>query len=209
MGDETTQLKVRWQCQPEQLTDHSLMDQLQPDHIALLRSGIDETAASVTALVRQGAFQDALIRVGNEYREELLHAWWSSGIMTPDDMRSAILHAWHHGPRQMRLEYSVWVEMFRFGGFVSSPPQSRPESPIEVWRGQPFGASVGMSWTTDRAQAEWFASRWEQRDIPAVLLNTIVLPHAILALDNDREEHEVVVDPLMLEGVREIDDEFG
>lgn len=202
VADTTERRRRRWTWERECPYDETFGNLgSQPIMLAKVREGFDQTTKKVTDAVRQGRFNEALLLVGNEEREGLLHNWYTADILTPEDMNAAVLQAWDHGPKQMRLDYAVWVEMFRFGGFVSSPPQLPPSGPVAVWRGQPFGEPVGMSWTTERAQAEWFAERWTERDVDAVVLHTIASPAAILGIDNDREENEVIVDPAMLEDV--------
>lgn len=66
-----------------------------------------------------------------------------------------------------------------------------------VYRGFIGKRGKGMSWTIDKAKAEWFAKRYSMikgRGQPK-LASGVVNKTDILAFFNGREESEVVVDP--------------
>lgn len=65
---------------------------------------------------------------------------------------------------------------------------------IDVYRGlrNPRHNKLGISWTTDRAKAEWFANRYRSPDCrPCVLVGRITKPN-VLALFLGRSENEIV-----------------
>lgn len=69
---------------------------------------------------------------------------------------------------------------------------------LTVWRGTGYEDSIsGLAWTTDRAKAEWFAYRWQQRPI---LVEGRVAKRDVFAYFLRRGEHEVVA-----ENVRVVD----
>ncbi len=93
-----------------------------------------------------------------------------------------------------------WVSMFRTAGFVTDDEKYRPfpTEPLTVYRGTTWGGRRGMSWTEDRERAGWFAGRWNPT---ALVFEVRIDPAAVLArlgVPGGRDEHEVVVDPVML-----------
>ncbi len=73
-----------------------------------------------------------------------------------------------------------------------------------VYRGFTGQRGKGMSWTTDRAKAEWFARRFamiEGRGTPKVL-SGVVRKGDVLAYFNRRQESEIVVEPAKVQEQR-------
>lgn len=163
-----------------------------------MRRGWDRTTADVEAAVAERRFEDAMTRVGNEWRHGLLFDWWVSGVIDAEEMAGVILGAWDHGAvaHLDDLGSETWIEMFEETGFVADPPRPRPTVPTVIYRAQPVDApELGMSWTTDRAVADWFRDRWERAEIDAEIWRASAPPHAVLGMTNGREEHEVIVSP--------------
>jgi hypothetical protein len=62
---------------------------------------------------------------------------------------------------------------------------------IQVWRGTAYERSIrGISWTTDRGRAEWFARRLGRR-IPLVAVGTVARKD-VMAVFLGREESEII-----------------
>ncbi len=62
---------------------------------------------------------------------------------------------------------------------------------VEVWRGAGRKRyPKGLSWTTNRAQAEWFAHRYSSNE--PVLVRGLVRRQDVLAFFIEREEDEIV-----------------
>jgi hypothetical protein len=62
-----------------------------------------------------------------------------------------------------------------------------------------------MSWTTDRDKARWFAERWQLTvGCSAFVYATTPPMEAVLAVIDDRNEGEIVVDPSLLGAVRRV-----
>jgi hypothetical protein len=93
-----------------------------------------------------------------------------------------------------------WVDLFRDAGYP------RPTKPLTIFRGATSSRRLGMSWTTSRERAEWFAQRYigETSAINAYIYRTTVHPIWVLCRvdgacqDGGRGEGEVVVEPLRL-----------
>ena len=62
-----------------------------------------------------------------------------------------------------------------------------------------------MSWSTDLAKAEWFRDRWIRLGVPAHVWRAVAHPAAILGVVDDRQEHEVIVNPMLLDDLEAID----
>ncbi len=125
-----------------------------------------------------------------------------SGKLTRGELRTVIGDVWSAEWPAAALGQREWISLFRTAGFVADDGRQVPAEPMKVYRGSTWGRRRGMSWTEDRARAEWFAARWNARETGAGLVfETTVQPEAVLALigiEGGRDEAEVVVDPAML-----------
>jgi hypothetical protein len=150
----------------------------------------------------RGQWVKALDLAGNQSRQQLLYEWWTAGAINADELADpeVILSAWDHGPRAHLLPLGErrWVELFTATGYVTNW-LPRPTRPITVWRGAPsITKGRGMSWTTERDQADWFRDRWVARGVAADTWVVTVPPSAVLAADNERQEREVILNPRRL-----------
>jgi len=124
--------------------------------------------------------------------------WWDS--VEPSDLqrRVMLLVVWGGTLNpHVHLQIDLWVERFRRVGFISDAPgQDPPTSDLAVFRGAPRGSEGGMSWTTSARIAGLFAKKYtEYEDAPGLVWSATISPGAVLALIDQREEEEVVVDP--------------
>ncbi len=168
-----------------------------------VREGDARLANQKDQAIREGRFEDAFMLVGNEERHILLLKLWYGGLMDREGLRSVILQAWDHGPRVHGRDITSrrWVELFKEAGFVASPDRPKPAGKVTLYRGAPTRTGGnGMSWSSDIAVAKWFRDRWRSRGIQAELYTTTVPADAILAMDDDRSESEIVVNPNFLRG---------
>ncbi len=102
------------------------------------------------------------------------------------------------------------LRWFRRAGFVNdSPDLVKPTEPLLLWRGTQSPRSTdgrGLSWTSDRENAEWFAVRppspWIQHSRPGWLWQATVAPRGVLGMFHDRGESEVVVSPRCIENLK-------
>lgn len=133
------------------------------------------------------------------FAEELIGA-----MRMPSEVRTTILaNAWSrpHFPENILASYE-WIQLFDEVGFaVDGKPAPAPTEPLTLFRGATEAGKEGMSWTTDRAVAERFASGMVMRE-PGQVWTATVPPHALLANINGREEAEWVVQPDNLGDVR-------
>ncbi len=132
---------------------------------------------------------------------------WHSGGMSRATLRRVILDVWQTAefPAAL-LGTAAWVELFRAAGFIDRDKElddeEAPTEPITAYRGTTLGRRRGMSWTTDRTQALWFANRCALTGGEAHIFK-VAVPHGVLLAfygddEAGRGEHEVVVDPVLL-----------
>jgi hypothetical protein len=100
--------------------------------------------------------------------------------------------------------YAELVGLFRRAGFVSDGP-ALPTEPITVYRGvcsQRYRS--GISWTTSREQARWFAKRFAFKGRGVVYSGTVA-PEHVLGMFNERGECEVVTEPLTAQAITAVE----
>jgi hypothetical protein len=115
-------------------------------------------------------------------------------ILANDVVYRGLIDAWAYDHEGIISEFGEleFVEALR----QVSPPSKRSE-PIRAWR---LEAVYGISWTTDRDIACWFAMRhYEQHQDPFVFFCDLS-PDEIIAEQNLRNEYELLVDPKLLVG---------
>jgi hypothetical protein len=108
-----------------------------------------------------------------------------------------LILAWEHDHRELIDAFGSEEELAAALRDVSPP--SKRKKPVKAWRGiKNIEGAFGMSWTTDRDIACWFAMRgFEHRPTPSVLVCDLY-PHVIVAEHNGRGECELIVDPTEL-----------
>lgn len=151
---------------------------------------------------------DKALRAGGDLGEAfmILHgnrapAWafnhWQAGRMSNDQLRSIILGAYSGAEYPCRaMPRQLWLDAFKAIGFISDG-RPRPTAPVEVWRAQ-AGRTVGLSWTENRAVADFFHDRNLSRGMhDCRMLHGFAAPSSVLAIiDNERPpETELLVKP--------------
>lgn len=126
-----------------------------------------------------------------------------------DDLPVLVADAWTMAEYPTRCEEPhVWESLFRRIGYRNATGDQieRPDK-IVLYRGAPAleleEDSFGMSWTTSREQAQWFAERHGQDGM--TVYRAEVAGDALLAdyRDADRNESEIVINPALLTHVEE------
>lgn len=109
-----------------------------------------------------------------------------------------LILAWEHDHQELISAFDSEEALAAALREVSPP--SRRKKPVRAWRGiDNIRGALGMSWTTDRDIACWFAMRqFAYRPTPCVLVCDLY-PQAIVAEHNGRGECELIVDPIELE----------
>jgi hypothetical protein len=163
----------------------------------------------VTSFTPEAASWRARIDDPNERPVELVKLWRSGA--DPELISELAPTVWIEADQPARdVGQDAWVRIFRDVGYTSRetsdaefvapiPVDAPPSKPVTVWRGAPLGSGgLGMSWTIDRERARWFAERDANIGVDSAVYEATVDPDGVLAMFNDRTEHEVVVDPAYL-----------
>ena len=100
------------------------------------------------------------------------------------------------------IEDCDWIEMFEWVGYHGNGQRlKRPEGTVRLYRGTTIEHAPllpGMSWTTSRETAEWFATRYaHQRDTACILEMDAPFEIILANYDNPghRSESEMVIHP--------------
>lgn len=163
------------------------------------------SAEKATELVESGArpeevvnyigsyarFDWAVKNLPRAYLFKRLPELWSGS--DPDDTNPEYLQLW-------REAYAANC----FGALYDDRCKELPHGVLTLYRGQPEGAPLGISWTRDIGIARKFARSGGLRETIAdgVVLKAKVSAGVCMAYITGRGESEVIVDPDDLEGVR-------
>lgn len=136
------------------------------------------------------------VAMGNEQRGEAAVVLWQMGIPAPA-YRAFLLGAWMHAHRHVLAaadyDASRLQSMFEHAAFDT---RALPET-LAVWRGTAGldlnEAAAGLSWTTSRPMACWFAMRHADRWGRPLVLRREVHRSQVALFTNDRNETEVVL----------------
>lgn len=134
--------------------------------------------------------------MGNEQRGEAAVVLWQMGIPAPA-YRAFLLGAWMHGHQHVLAAADNDVRrlqsMFEHAAFDTS---ALPEE-LTVWRGTAgldhHAAADGLSWTTSRPMACWFAMRHASSLGSSLVLRRVVHRSEVAFFTNERNEAEVVI----------------
>lgn len=129
----------------------------------------------------------------------------------PEDYASGLREAWlmtEFPNADPNLTLAEKVRYFRkadpkilmsksdYARFLSLPDE------IVVYRGiNRKGSYKGLSWTTDRERAEWFASRWK---INSAVYKATIAKADVLAYFGERDEEEIVLDSRKLKNIEKL-----
>jgi hypothetical protein len=155
------------------------------EHIAPAFSG------DVVAVMR------LLLTAPNESRPVVVHYLWLGNAPLPA-LQTALADAWEHDHQYMHAYFkpSKLRALFKEAGKI---PNNLPPK-VTVWRGGRWHHHrlvLGLSWTTTRAVACWFAAQWgmiAHRVEPGPLVvRATVDRRRILHASNERCESEVII----------------
>ncbi len=154
----------------------SLIAQSQPDPDAVDEYlgwvGSHERLAPILTLWRNGALPQPTLN-------RILAEWWSSAGYPSETTTRTI------------------VRVVAEAGFVTDRAGvERPAAPLTVYRGGSLFPPRGVCWTTDPVIARFFAYRFGT--VGRAVFTAMVPPHGVLGLFFERNESEVLVNPLSL-----------
>ncbi|MEZ5764682.1 MAG: hypothetical protein R3D69_10735 [Xanthobacteraceae bacterium] len=118
-------------------------------------------------------------------------------IVGPNVVLAGLLNAWDHDHGWVLSAFGS-EQAFADAIRLVAPPTKRT-TPVRAWRGvSRLEYADGISWTTDRDCACWFALRFPDPDHNPLVFVTDVHPSAILVEHGERNESEILVDPALL-----------
>ena len=82
--------------------------------------------------------------------------------LRPKVLRHAVAYAWCWSDDSLALRREDWITLWRRAGYsVDGRTAEPPSEPVALWRGSMPPWHNGMSWTTNRATAEAYVTRWD------------------------------------------------
>jgi hypothetical protein len=107
---------------------------------------------------------------------------------------SGLMTAWDHDHREVLSAFGDPQAFANALRKVAEP--SGRNRPVRAWRGvsSPH-AAYGISWTTDRDVACWFAMRFRDHHRSPMVFVADIPPALIIAEHDERAERELLVDP--------------
>ena len=133
---------------------------------------------------RLDAFRDIADELSDEEYWDLASSVWidSENIWQMRPMWDNLLHANIPGRENMMKAEEITA-------------LSKLSSTIKVYRGCKLHNEDGLSWTTDRAKAEWFASRYRSKMEGVFCLSGTVKRELVIAHLLGRDESEIIAFP--------------
>lgn len=130
----------------------------------------------------------------------LLSEWWHQCDMTDEELRAVLPGTWSDAePDDTEEQWlALWVDAAESGRVETQP---LPEGDtLTIYRGEPAkpdGELKGIAWSLDRDVATFFALRPSGSSGTGVVIEATVPRFAILGYITDRNESEVIIDPLV------------
>ncbi|MCE9665959.1 hypothetical protein LY622_21240 [Halomonas sp. M5N1S17] len=136
------------------------------------------------------------VAMGNQQRGEAAVALWEMGIPAPA-YRAFLQLAWEHDYQHViEAAFLRPVEVSELFDYADFDTSALPER-LTVWRGTAGidyeAAAAGLSWTTNRRMACWFAMRYADRLGSPLVLRREVRREDVAMYSNERVEGEVVL----------------
>lgn len=125
---------------------------------------------------------------------------YTNQYMSPEDFKEVLLFSWimvEHPSSDMNVTKNEMLRWFGKLDYVSDL-----SGVVSIYRG--VGSEKyrdGISWTTDKSKAEWFASRFTE---DGIVYSAKVKSKDILYYISERGEEEIIVDPKKLMQVERI-----
>lgn len=138
------------------------------------------------------AAEELIFAAPNALRPDCAWVMYRRGI-ADDAYRATLASVWDHDHHYMRDRIAPWLlrPMFRAARF---PTDHLPET-LCVWRGTsglPRQSRTGLSWTTNRDCACWFATTWMRAGKQPSVWTTTLPRWAVLMHHRERGEDEIV-----------------
>lgn len=146
-----------------------------------------------------GGWIAPLVLVERMYRPDVVWALLETHPIDDVEEARALLHdLWldTEFPSGNGAWQALWEELGEVAELPFGDMLDELDDVVEVWRGFSGDPEYdeGLSWTTDRAKAEWFARRFASLHGEAHVWRGVVDRDDIWLATNERGEHEVVSD---------------
>lgn len=141
-----------------------------------------------------------ICRAGRTNGPMILAEAWAEGEINGDTLAALLGEVWSMAEYPERdLGREEWMEMFEYAGYTEGGIPRTPPEELRLYRGCHPDAKAGMSWSSDITVAERFASGQILGRKSGRLYTALVPGSNLLSYDNERGEHEYVVNTEGLE----------
>lgn len=192
-------------------------ERLRPDRgdAVLLRGDVQHRVEPVTAGARSTLTahiaeprwwvepRDEIEAADPDERCRVLDRLFTEGRLDRAALRRGVALAWSdcHYPEE-QLPADRWVALWRAAGYVSDWVGNwRPTQPVRLFRASDPGWERRLTWTSNRAAAEWFQVEFDR----AELWRAVVPAEDVLAWFGAGGGFEVVVDPAALSDLERVE----
>ena len=175
--------------------------------INILESGenLERARRNISSLVEQAkTLNDLYMIIRKSYRLTFIR--YAQDDLSLEDMSKLLRHAWTSSENpndDVNVSLPMAISWFRRAdkSFLMDEEDYNTYQSFgdetKVYRGVAVGRNPhGLSWTTDKSKAHWFAHRFDIEDKQGYIQSLVVKKDDILAYFSDRDESEVVVDTL-------------
>ena len=142
-----------------------------------------------------GAVELAVVTLPSRQRG-LFVRWCVELQLNQECLRIALSRVWQHDHLEIRRACPSLRKLNQWWRRATFDVSMLPD-PITIWRGTSgldfFDAVFGLSWSTDRAIACWFAMKNVERFKKPLVLKRTVRRRDVLFYTNERSEQEAVV----------------
>jgi hypothetical protein len=213
--DEPLRAELREYVQKNELGfffNHPLHQELffNPERAAQVHYMLELKEKKVQELLAKGDFYMAIATHERPFRA---HAFLEYEPQMPDRQYwESLAYVWMDSekPGVNKELFLLWFESTRPERESLMEPSEHEEfaampDPIPVYRGHVARKgrkhTSGLSWTTDRDKAVWFAKRFKHLGLGKPMLTTgLARKQDVLAYFTGREESEIVIDPAKVSG---------
>lgn len=142
-------------------------------------------------------------RAGRNDMPAILAEARSTGSLMPSEVAKGLADAWTMAEWLARIfDKDIWRVIFGMAlsddDFLTDDgvvlPHTELPEVLTLWRGALPDYSEGMSWTSDKEEAIWFAHRLDHDEFVGHVYEITVGREVVLAKFDDRGESEYVID---------------
>lgn len=152
-------------------------------------------AGDTRVVLSLNEFEEIIATAGRIHRPALLLEAYLLRTISATTVTATVGPVWEEAEYpEESLGRASWLELFTTAGFtIDGKAAARPAEPITLWRGSVHARRRRMSWTSDRPQAQRFASDGLRGRQGGRVYQTVAPPAALLCINNGRAEAEHVI----------------